>query len=76
MRTRAFILVAGLLPAFAANSLAQDVAAPPPPQTEAEKAALLDLVLANQKKSDEAMNLYERLERVEMRKASVDSPTG
>jgi hypothetical protein len=76
MRTRAFILVAGLLPAFAANSLAQEVAAPPPPQTDAEKAALLDLVLANQRKSDEAMNLYERLERVEMRKTSVDSPSG
>jgi hypothetical protein len=76
MGTRAFILVAGLLPAFAANSLAQNVAAPPPPQTDAEKAALLDLVLANQKKSDEAMNLYERRERVEMRKTSVDSPSG
>src|SRR5580698_7917642 len=73
MGTRAFILVAGLLPAFAANSLAQNIA---PPQTDAEKAALLDLVLVNQKKSDEAMNLYERLERVEMRKTSVDSHTG
>jgi hypothetical protein len=76
MGTRAFILVAGLLPAFAANCLAQNVAAPTPPQTDAEKAALLDLVLANQKKSDEAMNLYERRERVEMRKTSVDSPSG
>jgi hypothetical protein len=76
MGTRAFILVAGLLPAFAANSLAQNVAAPAPPQTDAEKAALLDLVLVNQKKSDEAMNLYERLERVEMRKTSVDAPSG
>jgi hypothetical protein len=76
MRTRALILAAGLLPAFAANSLAQNVAVPPPPQTDAEKAALLDLVLVNQKKSDEAMNLYERLERVEMRKAGVDSPSG
>lgn len=74
MRMRAFILIAGLLPAMAANSLAQEVAAPP--QTDAEKAALLDLVLVNQKKSEEAMNLYERLERVEMRKASADSPSG
>lgn len=76
MGTRTFLLVAGLLPAFAANSLAQNIAAPPPPQTDAEKVALLDLVLVNQKKSDEAMNLYERLERVEMRKNSLDSPSG
>jgi hypothetical protein len=76
MHRRLIILVAGFLPVFAAISLAQEAPAPPPPQTDAEKTALLDLVLANQKKSDEAMNLYERLERVEMRKTNVDSPAG
>jgi hypothetical protein len=79
MRTRPLILVAGLLPAFAATSLAQEATTPAlsqPPQTEAEKAALLDLVLRNQKKDDEAMNLYERVERVEMRKNAVDQKTG
>jgi len=79
MRARSLILVAGLLPAFAAISLAQEAPATaptPPPQTEAEKAALLDLVLANQKKNDEAMNLYERVERVEMRKNALDKQTG
>jgi hypothetical protein len=76
MHRRIIILVAGFLPVFAAISSAQEAAAPPPPRTDAENAALLDLVLANQKKSDEAMNLYERLERVEMRKTNVDSPTG
>lgn len=77
MRTRPLILVAGLLPAFAATSLAQEATTPPPPpQTEAEKAALLDLVLRNQKKDDEAMNLYERVERVEMRKNAVDQKSG
>jgi len=76
MRARLLILVAGLLPAFATISLAQDIAAPPPPQTEAEKVALLDLVLANQKKSEEAMNLYERVERVEIRKNSIDPQMG
>jgi hypothetical protein len=73
------ILVAGLLPAFAAITVAQEAAVPSPPsppQTAAEKAALLDLVLANQKKSDAAMNLYERVERVEMRKNAVDSHSG
>jgi hypothetical protein len=75
MRARPFILVAGLLPAFAGLALAQEAstaAPPPPPQTEAEKAALLDLVLANVKKSDEAMNFYERVERLEMRKSGAD----
>jgi hypothetical protein len=75
MRARLLILFRGLLPAFAAISLAQQAAAPPP-QTEAEKAALLDLVLANQKKNDQAMSLYERVERVEMRKNAVDKQTG
>jgi len=78
MRTR-LILVAGLLAVFAAISMAQEAGVSPrpsPPQTAAEKAALLDLVLANQKKSDAAMNLYERVERVEMRKNAVDSHSG
>jgi hypothetical protein len=78
MRALSLILVAGLLPALAAISLAQEAAVPVsvPPQTEAEKAALLDLVLANQKKNDQALSLYERVERVEMRKNAVDKQTG
>ena len=78
MRTRPLILVAGLLPAFAAtSSLAQEATTPPPPsQTEAEKTALLDLVLGNVKKSDEAMNFYERVERLELRKNAVDQKSG
>jgi len=48
---------------------------PPPPQTEEEKAALLTRVLDNQKKSDAAMSLYERVERIETRKNPADSPT-
>lgn len=55
--------------------MAQETAAPAP-QTEAEKEALLDRVLANQKKCDAAMSLYERVERVEMRKNAVDPQTG
>ena len=77
MRVRPLILLAGILPAFAGVCLAQEAAAPAPPlQTEAEKAALLDLVLSNQKKCDAAMNLYERVERVEMRKNAVDPQSG
>jgi hypothetical protein len=76
MRSLSLILVAGLLPALATPSMAQEAAAPStatPPQTQAEKNALLDLVLTNVKKSDETMNFYERVERLEVRKNAADS---
>jgi hypothetical protein len=76
MRARTLILVAGLFPAFTGISLAQDAAVPAPPQTEAEKKALLDLVLMNEKKSDEAMSFYERVERVELLKNIGDPQPG
>lgn len=76
MRARALILAFGLFPALAGTGSAQEaVTAPGPPQTEAEKDSLLDRVLANEKKSDEAMNLYERVERVETRKNATDPLT-
>ncbi len=49
---------------------------PPPPQTEAEKKALLDLVLVNEKKSDEAMSFCERVERVELLRNVGDPQPG
>src|SRR5690242_20909998 len=69
---RAVIAVAGLLGALGSCALGQESAVPQPPQTDAEKAALLDAVLANQKKSDAAMLLYERVERIETRKTAND----
>jgi hypothetical protein len=54
---------------------AQDV--PPteaPAPTEAEKNALMDRVIANQKKNEEATMLYERVERLETRKGPVGTP--
>ena len=76
MRASSLILIAGLLPAFAGPTLAQNAGAPVlPPQSEAEKGALLDRVLANEKKSDEALNFYERVERVETRKNATDPLT-
>jgi hypothetical protein len=63
-------LAGGALGQEAAAPSAQD-AAPQvgvPPQTEEAKAALFDEVLQNLKKSDAAMNLYERVERLETRK--------
>jgi hypothetical protein len=71
MRALSLALIAGLVGGLAATSSAQNPAVPPP-QTDAEKAALLDLVLTNEKKSDEALNLYERVERVETRKSLND----
>jgi hypothetical protein len=87
MRTLLIIFVGGLLSALPSSSLAQapsstpapEAAAPaqpPPPQTPAEKNALLNLVLGKVKKSDEAMNLYERVERVELRKSGADALSG
>ncbi|MGB2643096.1 MAG: hypothetical protein WBG02_17525 [Candidatus Acidiferrum sp.] len=73
MRAHSLILVAGLLPAFSGAAWAQNAGAPVShPQSEAEKSALLDRVLANEKKSDEAMNFYERVERVETRKNATN----
>lgn len=72
VRYRAVIAVVGLLGALASSALGQEAPAPPPPQTDAEKAALLDAVLANQRKSDAAMLLYERVERIETRKTAND----
>ena len=71
MRARTFILIACLAPAFAAQSVAQDPA-PTPAQTDADKSSLLDRVLINQKMCDRALELYERVERVEQRKTSGD----
>jgi hypothetical protein len=71
MRARTLIPITGLFVTFAAASLAQD-SAPPPAQTEAAKSALLDLVLVHQRKCERAMELYERVERVELRKSSGD----
>ena len=71
MQVRAFIVVAGILGTLASVVGSQETAVPPP-QTDGEKGALLDRVLTNQKKSDAAMNLYERIERVETHKNASD----
>jgi hypothetical protein len=76
MRARTLISILGLLSTFAIISLAQNGVVPSPPQTEAEKKALLDLVLVNEKKGDEAMSFYERVERVELLKNVGDPQPG
>lgn len=74
MRARTLTLIVGLLPALGAIALAQNAVVPP--QTEAEKKALLDLVLVNEKKGDLAMSYYERVERVELLKNIGDPQPG
>jgi hypothetical protein len=44
------------------------------PPTEAERTALLERVMANQKKNDEAQPIYERLERLETHKNGAAAP--
>ncbi|HTQ60780.1 MAG TPA: hypothetical protein VMI32_11180 [Candidatus Solibacter sp.] len=76
MRARSLLFAAGLIPAFVASALTQNSAQPPaPPRTEAEKSALLDRVIANEKQSDEAMYSFERIERVESFKKPGDPRT-
>lgn len=72
MRSFCLLLIAGFLPTIALPVRAQEIPQPVPPQTEAEKQALLDRVLSNEIKSDEELNLYERIERVEVRKNAID----
>ncbi|HYL64903.1 MAG TPA: hypothetical protein VE077_19990 [Candidatus Methylomirabilis sp.] len=72
MRSLCLIVIAALLPAVAPAGQVQESEPPVPPQTESEKQALLDRVLSNQIKGDEALNLYERIERVETRKSASD----
>src|SRR5450631_2313636 len=43
-------------------------------QSEAEKRTMLDRVVANQKKNDEGQAIYERIERLEIRKSPAGTP--
>jgi hypothetical protein len=73
MRPRAPILFAVFYLACAGVSSAQDLAPAQSPQSEPEKRALLERVIANQKKNDEAQSMYERIERLESHRASAGS---
>jgi hypothetical protein len=57
----------------AAQETAQEVSQAPPQRSEAEKKALFEQVVANQKKSDDALDVYERIERLEIRKNANDA---
>jgi hypothetical protein len=75
MRLSISILAAIPLLAFSAGGFAQEAVVPPAPApTEAEKSAMFDRVVANQKKNDEATFIYERLEHLEARKGPAGTP--
>jgi hypothetical protein len=75
MRSPTAILLASLFAASTGVSLGQDAPSPAGVlQSEVEEQrALLERVIANQKKNDLAQFTYERLERLELRKGAANS---
>jgi len=74
MSTRALIPMAVLSLALATSAAAQAVAPDSTPVIGPAKPNLFDRVIANQKKEEAALDLYERVERVEMHK-NANNPT-
>ena len=72
MRKRAFFPMALLSLALAGDASAQSVVPDIPPAIGPSKPDLFKRIIANQKKDEAAMDLYERVERVETRKNSSD----
>jgi hypothetical protein len=70
-RTSCFWLILFQLSCFA-HAAGQEVSQAPPQLTEAEKLAFLERVIANQKNNEPALDIYERVERVEVRKTAND----
>jgi hypothetical protein len=71
MRIALLIFASSLIIAGARSEYPQEAAAPHPPDTQWNH-ALFDRVIENQKKNDAAMDSYERIERVEVRKTTAD----
>jgi len=74
MFTRVLISMAGLSLAMAASAAAQSVAPNSSSGSARAKSDLFERVIGNQKKEEAALDLYERIERVESRK-NPNSPT-
>src|SRR5258708_37757643 len=72
MLKRSFVPVAVLSSAFAALAAAQSVAPDSTPTIAPAKPDLFLHVIANQKRGEAALDLYERIERVESRKTPGD----
>jgi hypothetical protein len=69
---RALIILALLSPALAADAAAQSVVPDATVAIGPAKPDLFNRVIANQKKAEAALELYERVERVETRKSASD----
>src|SRR5260370_16358013 len=72
MLHRTFIAGGVVSVALAGDAAAQSVAPDTTPAIEPAKPDLFHRVIANQKKGEAALDLYERIERVETRKNSSD----
>src|SRR5713226_1597099 len=72
MLKRTFILLALLSLALAADAAAQSVVPDSTPTIGPAKPDLFIRIIANQKRGEAALDLYERIERVETRKNSGD----
>ncbi len=72
MRARIFVSIAVLSFALAADTAAQSVAPDSAAATGPAKPSLFDRVVANQKRDEAALDVYERIERVEFRKHPND----
>ena len=72
MLKRAFVPIAVLSSAFAAVAAAQSIAPDSTPTIAPAKPDLFLHVIANQKRGEAALDLYERIERVESRKTPGD----
>ncbi len=76
MLKRAFVPIAVLSSAFAAVAAAQSIAPDSTPTIGPAKPDLFVRIIANQKRGEAALDLYERIERVESRKIPSDlAPT-
>ena len=73
MMKRVFVPITVLSLALAANAAAQSMAPDSAPAIGPVKPDLFKHIIANQKKGEAALDLYERIERVESRKNSRDS---
>ena len=67
-----FFFAALLSLAFAGGAAAQSVVPDSPPTIGPAKPELFNRIIANQKKAEASLDLYERTERVETRKSSSD----
>jgi hypothetical protein len=67
------LLLMGILLGCSLHAAGQEISQVPPQMTESEKLAFLDRVIANQKNNEQALDIYERVERVEVRKTASEA---